>query len=363
MVAAPAVEDTHGLDHTEYAGWIFALPLLLSALCEAPITLWCDKRDRRRLLGWGLLGLGLALGLCAVASRAWLLSFGLAIAGAGSGISCSLAQAELVARSGGHAERAMSRWEIFAAIGDLLAPAFVSISALWVGYRGAFATLAAVLVLTAVPLLTKHGAPAPEQVDEPEAHEPIRNALQKPRLWWYLTCAAACTLLDELVVALVSLRLARDVQLSAALVTVCLTSLSAGSVIGAFATDSLVARCRTSTVLWLSSIAASSALILVAVCERPWLLLGSLVLLGLGAAPHYALAKAAAYDLVPSRPGLVNALAQLFVIFDLGLPLLVGAIAERYGLTCAFAALGVQPVLMIALALTWRSSRSASDDL
>jgi hypothetical protein len=61
--------------------------------------------------------------------------------------------------------------------------------------------------------------------------------------------------------------------------------------------------------------------------------------------------QAAAYDLVPNRLGLVNAAAQVFVVFELLLPLAVGVIAARAGTAAALASLVVQPVFVIVVAL------------
>ena len=48
----------------------------------------------------------------------------------------------------------------------------------------------------------------------------------------------------------------------------------------------------------------------------------------------------------------MNALAQLFVLVDLASSLSVGLIAARYGLAAAILALGVQPLVILAVAFS-----------
>ena len=101
-----------------------------------------------------------------------------------------------------------------------------------------------------------------------------------------------------------------------------------------------------------SALAALVALGVFATTRSPVLAASALFVIGVAAAPHYPLAQAAAYELVPGRPGLVNALAQLFVVVDLVVPLAVGAVAERFGLGAAILTLALQPVVIVAAALT-----------
>jgi hypothetical protein len=64
--------------------------------------------------------------------------------------------------------------------------------------------------------------------------------------------------------------------------------------------------------------------------------------------------RGAAFEQVPGRPGLVHALTQLFVPFDVGLPLAIGALAAWAGLGPALLALALQPLLMLYVALAMR---------
>lgn len=359
MVAAPGVEQAAGVGHAGYTLWVFAVPMLLSALIEAPIALWSDRVPRRRLTAAALAVLAAALALCALPVPIALLSLGLALAGAASGVACGCAQAELVATHPGGAASAMSRWVAFAAAGDLVCPLVVA-AALELGgsYRAALLAIAG-LGAAQAPLLATRRELAPASVDGDDdaaranavpLPAAVRLAAGQPRLWLLLLAAACCCLLDELVVALAALRLQRELGGSGAQVAAALTALSCGSLLGAVITERAVARNDPRIVLALSALASVAALALFVTTSSGAVAALALVLLGVAAAPHYPLVQAAAYELLPGRPGLVNALSELLVAVEVVLPALIGLIAARHGLGAALAALSLQPLIVLVAA-------------
>lgn len=338
--------------------------MVLASAIEAPIALISDRFSRARIVAMALFVLAFALAACALAEEAWLLSLGLALAGAASGVGCAAAEAELVSTYPGGPSRAMSRWIAFGAVGDLLAPLVVAgVLALGASHRAALFGIAALIALHGLRMA--RAAARAERAVEParhaaggdEAPEPtltaaLRSALAMPRLWWLLFATAACTLLDEIVVAFAALRLHGDLHWSEAAVAAMLSACSFGAVLGALATERLLARFTPAALLSASALAALIALGVFATTHSAAVAAGALFVIGVAAAPHYPLAQAAAYELVPGRPGLVNALAQLFVLVDLASSLAVGVIAARFGLSAAILSLGLQPLVILAVAVS-----------
>lgn len=360
VVAAPEVEDAHGVGHAAYTLWVFAVPMILSSAIEVPLALWSDRARRSRVLRGGLLGLAGALLLCAAADRAWQLSVGLALAGAASGVACNAAEAQLIATHPGGSARAMSRWVTLGAIGDACAPVLIGL-VLWAGhsYPLAMVIVAGVIVLHAATI-----RPSDERAggdgDDDAPKEPWRALLRQRRLWFLLLGAATCTLLDEIVVAMVALRLARELGATELAIAACLTAASLGAVVGAASTEWIVARVAPRTWLLVTAALSLVALAAVVVAPSPAIMLVAVAILGAAAAPHWPLLQAAAYDLVPGRPGLVVAASQAFVVLEVLLPLGVGLIAARWGTAAALAALAVQPLLVAAVALVVDSRRTAT---
>jgi hypothetical protein len=171
-----------------------------------------------------------------------------------------------------------------------------------------------------------------------------------------LFAAAMCTLLDEIAVALVALRMTRDLGANEALTAASLTAFSLGSLAGAVATD------RMRAVLGVSALASAASLALVIAARSPLQAVAALFVLGASAAPHYPLLKAAAYDAVPGRPGLVNAAAQVFVVLDVSLPLALGMVAAQSGLGAALACLSAQSLFVLWGSIIACRRRAAAGD-
>jgi len=451
VVAAPEVEKFHEVDHAHYTLWVFAVPILLSSLIEAPIALVSDRLPRKMLLASGLGALAVSLVLASLATSPLLLAAALSLAGAASGVACDSAQAELVTRHPGGPALAMTRWIAFAAAGDALTPLAIA-AVYWIGgtHRSVLALCGVLLGVhayvvyrtqkraaqpsaaskpqaiveksvdrapeaeavvnragaqpkAATPEAERPGHHVPQldpqpqaaklsgaqpptagllgaqppaaelcagqppaaelPVDEESASMPLRAALaesvRKPRLWLFLFGSASCALLDEVVVALAALRLHQDLGWTESHAALVMSGLSAGGVIGALISERLLASISSRRLL---AYAATGSLLLLAVivmASSAWLIISALFLLGMTCSLHWPLVKAAAYELVPGQPGVVNALQQAFVGMDIGLPLLIGVIASQYGLATALASLAAEPVILLIVALYWHPAPPA----
>jgi fucose permease len=353
---APSVEHELALSHRGYVAFAFALPLVAAAALEAGIALLSDVWSRGRLVVVGQGVLAAALFFTSWTSSAWGFTLGLALAGASSGVACGAAQALLFASrasSPRDADRAMVRWSLYCALGDVLTP-LVTASALALGrsYRGAMGAVAVVVALQCAVSAgaLRLGPSAPKAEPDEEPVETLRAALTRavrlPRLWAWLLAAASCTLLDELVVALAALRLERDRGASPALAAGVAVAFAAGSVVGAAVTDRAVARTSARSVLVASAVACLLALLAFLATGSTVASCLALLAVGVTCAPHHPLAMARAYGELPDRPGAVQAVGQLFVIVDVVAPLALGVIADRFGLGIAMGCLAVQPVVI-----------------
>jgi MFS transporter, FSR family, fosmidomycin resistance protein len=352
-----SVEHDLGLTHTRYAALTFSIPLVIAALLESIASLASETWGRRRVIVAGQGGLAAALLFVAWTTSPWGLAAGLVVAGTASGIACGAAQGVLVAEGPVNVDRALVRWALFAAIGDVLAPLVTATSiALGWSYRGAMVAVALVVLGQCAVSSGRGGsaavAAARDDLDEPL--EPllgaVMGAMRRPRLWLWLIAAATCTLLDELVVALATIRAERDLGTRAALAASVAVAFAAGSVFGATLGDRVVARFGSRRVLLSSAAACALSLALLVGCSGPVALCVALAAVGVTCAPHHALALARAYDEVPRRPGVVQACAQLFVVVEVGAPLALGWVADRFGARAAIACLALQPGVVLACA-------------
>jgi MFS family permease len=363
---APSVEHELALTHRGYVVFAFSLPLVAAALFEAGLALLSDVWGRARLVALGQGALAAALFFTAWTSSPWGLTLGLAAAGAASGVACGAAQALLIASSRGNAGAAMVRWSLYGAVGDVLTP-IVTAAAIALGhsYRASMA-VAALLVsaqcAVSAGFLSRESGRDTTLDDEPEVDrfgDAFARALGMPRLWAWLLAAGSCTLLDELVIALAALRFHHDGEASAALATGAAVTFSAGSVLGTVLTDRAMARRPARSVLLTSAVLCGLAL--GALLASSGVVAGCIALfvVGVTCAPHHPIALASAYEELPERPGTVQAIGQLSVIIDVGAPLALGAIADRYGLGPALGCLLLQPLVVAVCALAAGRPRPA----
>ena len=282
-------------------------------------------------------------------------------------MACTAAQIELVAESPGAREQAMTRWVLCGGIGDVLTPVFVALVLKLDGsYRAAFGITAlwalvhGVLVLhagggrepTTEILDAGDGAPDAEDAPAVPLTRALRESLTSGRLWLALLGSSLCLFLDEVVVAFAALHAEAALGASPATAVACVSGGSIGAVLGAWYTERLLARVPPDRVLFGSACGALVALLLVLVAPGVLWLGLALALLGATAAPQYALLQAKAYSAVPGRPGVVNAIAHVFVVVEIGAPLLLGALADASGVRLALLCLSIQPlgVLLVLLA-------------
>ncbi len=368
------MEQELGLSHRAYLTWVFAVPLVVAALLEAGVSIASDRWRRRRVAIAGQAGLAAALLFTAWTRAPWGLAAGLALAGAAGGVACSAAQGLLVASDPRGSDGAMARWALFGAIGDVIAPLVTGgVMAMGGSYRAAMAILAGAVAAQCVALWRSRAdeeappetgdAPEPSARDSDAPPEPLlaalRRAARSPRLWAWLAAAAACTLLDELGVAVAVLRMQREQGLSDALAATAAVTFSAGSVFGAAWTDRAIARFRPRQLLLASGAACALAVALLLAAGGAPASCVALFALGAACAPHHPLAFARAYHEMPGHPGAVQAIAQLFVAVDVGAPLALGLVADRYGLRAAIGCLFLQPAVIVACAAALRPASRA----
>jgi MFS family permease len=369
VVGAPDVEREQALGHGAYALFIFALPLLGAALLEAFVALLSERWSRRHVVGWALCAASLALALCAASGESAWLALGLTLAGAAAGMACTAAQIELMAQNPGAREQAMTRWVLCGGIGDVLTPVFVALVLKLDGsYRAAFAITAAWALVHGVLVLgaPSSSPPAPESLDQSgEPPDPedaaaaplgraLRESLTNGRLWLALFGSSLCLFLDEVVVAFAALHAEATLGASPAAAVACVSGGAIGAVFGAWFTERLLTRVPPDRLLFGSACGALVTLLLVLVAPSLFWLGLALALLGALAAPHYALLQAKAYSAMPGRPGVVNAIAHVFVVVEVGAPLLLGALADARGVTLALACLCLQPVGVLLVLLIER---------
>lgn len=321
---------------------LFTAPALLGMVIEPVVLAWSDYLDRRRVLFWSLIGMTVTLALCALAPSMLWLSALFGLWGVFVGIADGVAQGALVLRAD-EPERELTRWTLSAELGDLAAPLLLAATVgLGFGWRGALFVSAGFSLLIAAALWR---APIEaEDEDDDDEPAPIREALQEalraPGLLLWLGAVASCTLMDELLLTLVALR----VEPAGAAGEAMIFTLILGGVLGLALADRLMSRVSSGALLVGSALLSALSLGAWVWISSPIAAFGLLALLGASIALQYPLARARCYAAFPGRPGLVNALDRLFGVTELLAPLVVGAASSAWGVDGALLVLLLQPL-------------------
>lgn len=352
------MEHDLALSHRGYLAYAFAIPLVVAALLEGLVAARSDFLERKKLMAAAQAALALALTVAGWTASAWGLALALAFAGTASGVACGAAQALLLAEHAS-ADRAMVRWSLFSSIGDVLTPLFTAaLLASGRSYRSAMLVVAAVVALQCVGSVASARSSVAVPLDDDDPAEPILRALSRaarmPGLWAWLLASASCTLLDELVIALAALRLVRAGRWSEGGAALAVAAFSVGAVGGGVLSDRAVDRFGPRRVLLASGLAALVGLGALVLAPNAVAVVVALFALGTVVAPHHPLTLARAYETLPRAPGTIQALLQPFAAVDVLAPIVLGAVADRFGLTAALAGLALQPTVIVAVALVSR---------
>jgi MFS family permease len=329
------------------AGWTLVAMQLFGAL-EAPLFALTARWHRRSLLSAAQLAMAATCLCAAAASSHFLLLLALLFYGPATGIACGTAQAALVDAAPVEGEGTLSRWALYQSMGDLAAPLLLAGLALFgSGLRAAFVVAAALAMAQA--LLVRAGPPLPRAMpaSEEESDEPGRAGLRGAILW----CGAGvlCTLMDEALVSFGALHLealgATPLQRGLALGAATLAAIGALVVV-----ERIPARLSGMRLLLVSS-GGCAAVFAGCLVSSSLPVCAALLAVTFGlAAPLHPVVSARAFAALPGRSTVVNIVNSTMATVELAIPLLLGAIADRFGVRAALAAMILEPVALFAVA-------------
>jgi FSR family fosmidomycin resistance protein-like MFS transporter len=348
-VGSAEIQAGFGVSYQAVAWALLLAPGLFSLLLEPPLFVLADRYPRKWFVCGGLFAMAGAAFTAAAAPSVPILAGAIAVSWVASGCGVALAQATLIDARPDARERVLARWALLGTAGDLAAPGLMAgLAAAALGWRAGYAIVGVIALIGAV-LLLRQRFPAPIEREDEDGDEPglvaaLLAALRNRRLLFWLGAAALCDLLDEILVVFASLYLRDHLHAGAIERSAVLGAFMVGGALGLVVTDRLLA--RVSPLRLLAASSAMCAALYLAWLSAPAVWLSALLMAAVGAtaAPMYPIASAQAYAALPGRSGTVNAAGHVFTPMSLGLPLLLGWIADHAGVSTAIALLIVQPV-------------------
>jgi MFS family permease len=359
-MSAPDIQRAFTLRHASTTLVIFVVPAIVGLVVEPFVFLASDRYPRKRFVAGGLGVMALASFAAAAAPNVAVLAAAISCWYVAAGAAAAIAQATLVDRAPEQGARTMTRWTLFAGIGDLLAPlAIGGLAAAGLSWRASFVLVGIALAIWCVAVLAGHFPEAraahDDEPEKPPLLQALRVALRDRVLVLWLFGVALCDLLDEILVVFASLHVRIELGAGPGWQSAIIGGLVIGGIAGLAVLDRLLVRYSdTRLLVWCS---ATCALSYAAWLASPSLLWSAILIVPVGAtsATLYPLAAARAYARCPGRSGVVLAASHLFTPFGLMLPWLLGMVADSAGTLLALALLVVQPLGIGALAFTRRA--------
>jgi predicted MFS family arabinose efflux permease len=324
------------------------------AVAGVVFSVAADHCSRRLIAAGGAGAFSVALGLFAAGASFPALATAAFLAGMAATAMVDAAEVALVDLAGDELRRCLTRLNLLGALGAFTGPALVAVVAVsGASWRVAFWTGSAMLAVYAL-LLAASPLPPPTGRDGEDSRGSVLDVVRDRRLWVVGALSMLLAPFDEPFVAFTIALLEQGRGLSAGTASiVAVVGMSGGLVAFAFVAPRLQER-RDRRLLMASGMAMGTASLLIA--SVPFVPLvaaaafAASVALNLAwlAVQHRTLA------LRPGQVGTAKAVVSAIELTGLALPVGIGAVADRAGLSGAlgvYAFLGLAIVVIAALAL------------
>jgi predicted MFS family arabinose efflux permease len=309
-----------------------------------------DFVDRRRLASGGALVYALCLIAFAVGDALPVLLVAGFVWGAASDAFAHSCEVALVDLYRDDVAPALGQVNAYGAVGDLLGPlSLAGAAATGLGWRGAFAAGAALMLLYAGWLAAR---PFPAPRPRPGAATPAQAVLgvvRDRRIILLAVVDGLFGLLDEPFWGFTVAFLERERGLAPAAATAVVGVAVAAGIAGFLSVPAFTGRWAPAWLLVrLGAVLAAAVAALIALPLAP-LQLAAAATFGFTGAVFYAVLQATYLALRPGQAGTSKAVVSTIGCFGIGVPTLVGAVADAYGLTAGLAVYGAVPIAIVLL--------------
>ncbi len=346
----PYLRDDLALSYIEI-GLLFTIPGLISIVSEPFIGLLADTRHRRTLVVSGIFATAISLWLVGIGQSFLVILFAFCLMYPASGAYVNLPQATLIDRDPARAEQTMARWTLLGSIGVMVAPLIVTaLFYLGYGWRGLYLSLAGAAGVYLF-LLLRQRFDAHTGAEQPASpREMWRNlvvALKAPELLrWVILTELADLMLDKLFeVTGLYFHDVVGVDLGAASGAVAVFTI-AGLIGGALLVPALE-KIDGLKVLRVSAIIALITYIALLLAPSTWLKFGLLAIVSFVTSSWYPVLRGKTYAVLPGQSGLIVSITALGNISSVFVPVIIGSIADMFGLYWAMWLLVLGPLSLL----------------
>ncbi len=347
----PSVKTDLALSYTQ-VGLLLTLPGLIALAGEPLIGLLGDTRYRRALVVGGCAATGLGLWLTGIAQTFGLILTAFSIMYIASGAYVNLSQATLIDRNPVRAEQTMARWTLLGSIGVSVAPILVTAAlALGYGWRGVYLALAIVAgfytLLLMRPRLDLHANADANAVSLlPMLRDLVAALRQRELLRWLILTELADLMLDKLL-EVTGLYFHDVAGVSVAEASGAVAILTGAGLVGNILLVPLLERVSGTRVLRVTALLVLGLYIAFLLVPSTWLRLILIGAIGFCTSGWFAILQGKTYSTLPGQSGLIVAAGSLSNVVKLLVPVVIGYIADLFGLQWAMWLLALGPLALI----------------
>lgn len=353
--AWPLIRHDLNLDYVQ-VGMLLTIPNTISSLIEPIVGIWGDIGKRRQLILGGGVSFAIALLLLSQSYNFSLLLAAFVLFYPASGCFVSLSQATLMDIEPTRHEQNMARWALAGSVGNVIGPLILAGAvALNQSWRSAFLALALLTLLLVGMLWQFPIKTVPSHIDEPlhSFQDGIANtltALKRRKLLLWLTLLQFSDLMLDILRSFLALYFVDIVGADNTQASFAVTVWLGFGLLGDFLLIPLLERLRGLHYLKLSATIVLCLYPIFLLVPNTNIKLVILGLLGFFNAGWYSILQGQLYTAMPGQSGTVMTLNNLFGLVGGLIPLVLGLVAQYYGLQTTMWLLLAAPItLLIAL--------------
>jgi FSR family fosmidomycin resistance protein-like MFS transporter len=341
--AWPVIRDDLGLTYAQI-GLLAGLPLILGNMVEPALGLLGDMGRRKRIILAGGLCFALASLLAGVSFSFLGLLTAFILFSPSSGAFVSLSQATLMDLDPGRRELGMARWTLAGSLGVVAGPTVLALILSSGGsWRIPMLFFAAAAFLLALALLPRRFPPPPAGGEQPTFRglaAGFWDAIRRKEVFRWLVLLALGDLMLDVLLGFLALYGTDVAAVSPAAAGLMVAVWSGIGILGDALLIPLLKRMDPLRYLRISALCMAG--LYAGFLLAPWIGVKCFLLacMGLLNSGWYAIPQARLYATLPGRSGTAMAVTSAFGILAGAVPLLLGGLAQRFGLA------GVMWVLM-----------------
>jgi len=348
--ALPLIRNDLALNYVQ-VGLLLTIPSYVGLVLDPIIGLLGDTRHRKLLIVGGALLTAMAALLVAGGNQFVLVLLAFCLSYPASTAYVSLSQATLMDLHPGRHEKVMARWAVLGSAGDLAGPLLVAgMLAAGLGWRSAYLVLAGLAGLVALVFWRQRfngRGPAEEAAPLWQTLRELPKLIRQGGILRWLVLMELADLLLDVLYSFTALYFTDVAGASPELAGVAVAVLTAGGLLGDVLLIPLLEKYDGVRLIRRTTWLALALYVAFLLVPGVWLKLAVLVALGPVRSGWWQVLQGRAYAALPGRSGAVIALGSLVGLFHASFPVILGAIAQQWGLAAAMACLALGPVSLI----------------